>query len=115
MYQKITLKRMKKTPVGTYVPTQHSTANSIASIRNSRYQEMALNQRARANEESGNTLLASWMQESANRFATLREQNREPNIPTTVDHRMRRNTPLMWEGYNYDAQGELLYDDEVVM
>lgn len=114
MYQKITLKRMKKTPVGTYVPTQHSTANSIASIRNSRYQEMALNQRARANEESGNTLLASWMQESANRFATLREQNREPNIPENIDPRTRRDIPLMWDGYNYDVQGELLYDDEVM-
>lgn len=114
MYQKITLKRGVKTPVGTYVPTQHSTANSIASIRNSRYQEMALNQRARANAKSGNTLLASWMQESADRFATLRKQNREPNIPTTIDHRVRRDIPLMWDGYAYDVQGELLYDDEVM-
>lgn len=114
MYQKITLKPMKKTPVGTYVPAQHSTAHSAELVRNNRYQEMALNQRARANAESGNTLLASWMQESADRFATLRKQNREPNIPTTADHRTRRNIPLMWEGYNYDVQGELLYDDEVM-
>lgn len=114
MYQKVALKRGVKTPVGTYVPTAHSTANSIASIRNSRYQEMALNQRARANVECGNTLLASWMQESANRFTALREQNREPNVPTILDHRVRRNIPLMWTGYNYDVQGELLYDDEVM-
>lgn len=115
MYRKVALKRIEKTPIGTYVPTRHSTANSIASIKNNVYQEMALNQRARANEKSGNTLLASWMQESANRFAALREQNREPNVPENIDHRMRRNTPLMWEGYGYDVQGELLYDDEVVM
>ena len=114
MYQKIALKRMKKTPKGTYVPTQHSTAHSTAKVKNSRYQEMALNQRARANAECGNTLLASWMQESADRFATLREQNREPNIPTTIDHRVRRDIPLMWDGYAYDVQGELLYDDEVM-
>lgn len=114
MYQKIALKRGVKTPVGTYVPTAHSTANSIASIRNSRYQEMALNQRARANANCGNVILASWMQESADRFATLREQNREPNIPTTIDPRTRRDIPLMWDGYNYDVQGELLYDDEVM-
>ena len=112
---RITLKRKGKTPMGTYVPTQHSTANSIASIKNNVYQEMALNQRARANAESGNTLLASWMQESADRYTTLREQNREPNIPENIDPRTRRNTPLMWDGYSYDVQGELLYDDEVVM
>ena len=114
MKYKVSLKRMGKTPIGTYVPTQHSTAHSVASIKNNMYQEMVLNQRARANAKSGNTLLASWMQESANRFATLREQNREPNIPTTIDHRMRRDIPLMWKGYNYDVQGELLYDDEVM-
>ena len=115
MKYRVSLKRMGKTPMGTYVPTQHSTANSVASIKNNRYQEMALNQRARANAECGNTLLASWMQESANRFATLRKQNREPNIPTTIDPRTRRNTPLIWDGYDYDVQGELLYDDEIVM
>lgn len=114
MYQKITLKRKQRIPVGTYVPTQHSTVNSTAQVKNNKYQEMALNQRARANMESGNVLLASWMQESANRFATLREQNREPNIPENIDPRTRRDIPLMWDGYNYDVQGELLYDDEVM-
>ena len=114
MKYRITLKPMKKTPVGTYVPVNHSTANSVASIKNNMYQEMALNQRARANAESGNTLLASWMQESADRYMALREQNREPNVPATTDPRTRRNTPLMWDGYAYDVQGELLYDDEVM-
>ena len=114
MYQKVALKRGVKTPVGTYVPTQHSTAHSASQVRNNRYQEMALNQRARANAECGNTLLASWMQESANRFTALREQNREPNVPTILDRRVRRNIPLMWDGYYYDVQGELLYDDEVM-
>lgn len=116
---RITLKRKQRIPVGTYVPTQHSTAHSTSQVRNARYQEMALNQRARANAECGNTLLASWMQESANRFTTLREQNREPNVPTNLDRRVRRNIPLMWAEYGYDVrydvQGELLYDDEVVM
>lgn len=115
MKYRVTLKPMKKTPVGTYVPVNHSTKKATAEVRNNRYQEMALNQRARANAECGNTLLASWMQESADRYTALREQNREPNIPECPDHRMRRNTPLMWDGYNYDVQGELLYDDEVVM
>ena len=115
MKYRVSLKRKQRIPVGTYMPTTHSTAHSTAKVKNSRYQEMALNQRARANAECGNTLLASWMQESADRFATLREQNREPNIPTTIDHRVRRDIPLMWDGYAYDVQGELLYDDEVVM
>ena len=115
MKYKVSLKRMEKTPIGTYVPTQHSTANSTAQVKNSRYQEMALNQRARANARSGNTLLASWMQESVDRYTALREQNREPNIPENIDHRTRRDIPLMWDGYSYDVQGELLYDDEVVM
>lgn len=115
MKYRVTLKPMKKTPVGTYVPTAHSTARATAEVKNNRYQEMTLNQRARANAESGNTLLASWMQESADRYTALREQNREPNVPESTDPRTRRNTPLMWAGYAYDVQGELLYDDEVVM
>lgn len=115
MKYRVSLKRKQKTPVGTYVPTVHSTTRATAKVENNVYQEMALNQRARANARSGNTLLASWMQESANRFATLRKQNREPNIPENIDPRTRRDIPLMWDGYSYDVQGELLYDDEVVM
>jgi len=90
-------------------------------------QEMALNQRARANAKQGNTLLASWMQESADRLKSQRESIVDALKPYTAKKRqllrdsvvIRKDELPDREFYHdhfsttqYDVQGDALYDDE---
>lgn len=90
-------------------------------------QEMALNQRARANAKQGNTLLASWMQESADRLKSQRESIIDALKPYTAKKRqLLRDSAVIrkdelpdrefWHDHfsatQYDVQGDALYDDE---
>ena len=87
-------------------------------------QEMALNQRARANAKQGNTLLASWMQESADRLKNQRESIIDALKPYTAKKRqllrvIRKDELPNREFYHnyfnatqYDVQGNAMYDDE---
>lgn len=90
-------------------------------------QEMALNQRARANAKQGNTLLASWMQESADHLKSQRESIIDALKPYTAKKRqlLRDSTVIrkdelpdreFWRDHfnatQFDVQGDALYDDE---